>query len=285
MTQGLREGFNLFELPQDRDYARTGAGGDTYALTANGITTAPVLASPSISQNHAIAASGITTTPVLGTPAVTQNYAITANGITTTPALASPAITQTHVLSATAVATTPVLGTTALTQNHDLAASGITTTPVLASPSLFSGAGIQVAQEQAAQEQAIILDVLIQGVISSAGAYSSLPVTRKAKKVAKAKHGLTIPKEWTKEGAQVETSLPIALLSTALSINQVQRRPQLQRAFVIPGRRRISTGISVAQAQGRQSTDEWQPFVFTPGVNIDSIDAWIGRPSERTPTR
>lgn len=43
-------------------------------LTATGISTTPVLATPTIAQKHALTATGVSTTPVLGTPTLSNFY-------------------------------------------------------------------------------------------------------------------------------------------------------------------------------------------------------------------
>jgi hypothetical protein len=83
---------------------------ENYALTANGITVSPVLATPAITQAHALTATGIIASPILGTPAISQTHALTATGLSTTPVLATPTLTQIHVLTANGITTTPVLG-------------------------------------------------------------------------------------------------------------------------------------------------------------------------------
>lgn len=159
--------WRIFAPDPRRLYFGTGAGGDTYSLTATGLTggtpalqsaaltqnhvvtasniagTAPTLGSPALSQNHALTANNLAgTAPTLGTPAVTLAGTLVANDITgAAPVLANAVLTQNHALTATAIGgTAATLGTPALTQNHVVTAANLTgAAPVLGTPTVVLG--------------------------------------------------------------------------------------------------------------------------------------------------
>jgi len=122
-----------------------GDDGTNDELTAAGIVTgSPVVAEPSLSQEHSLISTGITTqAPVLGSPTVSEVHELTATGITAgSPALGTPTLTEdtNNELTATdIVSQAPVLGSPTLTEdtNNELTATGIVSqVPVLGSPTL-----------------------------------------------------------------------------------------------------------------------------------------------------
>ncbi len=107
-------------------------------LTAVGITTTPVLNTPTVGQIHVLSAVDIIANPILGIPTITHIHVLSAVDITIDPALDIPSIGQTHVLSAVDITANPVLGTPTLFSEYKvhLYADGITLAPVVGKPEI-----------------------------------------------------------------------------------------------------------------------------------------------------
>ena len=105
-------------------------------LTANSITTNPVLDTPTFAQVHVLGATGITTNPVVDNPTIGQIHALTATGIITNPVVDNPTAAHIHDFTATGITTNPVVDNPTLGQEHALTANGITATPVVDTPTL-----------------------------------------------------------------------------------------------------------------------------------------------------
>ena len=218
-----------------------------------------------------------------------------ASTISATLAVTKPltgSIDATSTLTATLAVTKPLTGsidaastlTATLSLTKPLAGVIASTSTLMAELSAAGNLLLSVTQDQALQTEQAWLDVLI-GTAPSPGVFSTAPLAPKTKKKARVRTGLTFPKEWTQGDGQQPVTIPTPdtpKVRTPLSIHQAQRRPQVERSFMPRGKTKVRTNMSIAQVQGTQDTSTWQPFVFTPGVNIDSIDAWIGRPGERT---
>jgi hypothetical protein len=70
----------------------TAVAGGVDDLTAVGITTTPVVGTPSVGQEHDLTSVGITADPVVGTPAIGQTHVLSSVGITTTSVLGIPTV-------------------------------------------------------------------------------------------------------------------------------------------------------------------------------------------------
>lgn len=93
--------------------AASTAGGGVTVSPAALVTGAPVLGSPTLTQDHALDLGALAAgTPVLGAPALTQNHVMSPAGLATgAPVLGAVALSQNHVLAPAALVTgLPELG-------------------------------------------------------------------------------------------------------------------------------------------------------------------------------
>jgi hypothetical protein len=107
-------------------------------LSAVGISTTPIIGTPTIGQTHVLTSVGITADPVLGIPTLTRVSNLTAVDITADPVVGTPTIGQIHALDSVDITADPVVGTPVLgTEGEDnLVANGITVNPVLDTPTI-----------------------------------------------------------------------------------------------------------------------------------------------------
>jgi hypothetical protein len=113
-----------------------------YIFVGTSVSSAPVVANPTLTQKHALTATGVSSVPVDSPPAVVQKQALIATGVKSTPVVANPTLAQGHLVAPALIKSTPVVANPTLTQKHLVAPALISSSPVVANPALVQKHGL-----------------------------------------------------------------------------------------------------------------------------------------------